>query len=69
MDALTSSPIFLTTLACFAAGLLLALLLLSKQCCPLVSKIGDEKASGGATPLLLDESRFQLSPNSKRLLA
>ena len=69
VDALTSSPIFLTTLACFAAGLLLALLLLSKQCCPLVSKIGDEKASGGATPLLLDESRFQLSPNSKRLLA
>ena len=68
VEALTSRPIFLTTLGCFAAGLLLALLLLAKQCCPLASKVGDEKASGGATPLLLDESRFQLSPTSKRLL-
>ena len=69
VDALTSRPIILAALGCFAAGLLLALLQLAKQCCPPASKIGDEKVLGGATPLLLDENRFQLSPNSKRLLA
>ena len=72
-DALSASYTFLASAAFLALGLIFALMACCKASSSPGAKPGDGllpmSGSGGATPLLLDENRFQLSPASKRLLA